>query len=91
MQAWGKAAELARLDRGYWQLKRLQTMPRGDHEHTRLAQRLISKGMLSRAFMEPVVTAELRCGRTTCTLLPSGAVSAEASEGVERLHMLFAS
>lgn len=85
----GRGKELANLDRCYWQLKRLQGMPRGSDSHRCLAQRLIRKGALSRAYLDPIFTAELRCGRTTCTLMQNGSVSTEASaESLERAHLL---
>lgn len=88
-QEWARSEELEELDRDYFRLKRLQAMERNTPEHKKLAKQLISQQLLARAYLEPVFTVQLRCGRRMCVLLEDGRVSLEATgEHIERALLL---
>ena len=74
-----------------WRLKRLESMMRGSREHHCMATRLIAKHLLSRAYLEPVFSVQIRYGRHMAVLLDNGQVSVDTHcESVESVHMLYA-
>lgn len=86
----GHAEELAHLDRNYWRLKRLQSMRRGTSEHDQLAKRLVAKKMLKSAYLEPVFSIQLQCGRRTAVLLDNGQISVNTDvDSLEHAQMPF--